>query len=70
MSATIQLDDCPILLWVARSDVLEFSEIPGTPVTTVPDTPGEVLSVSGVVGRRSAPPFHTKGVHIRQSRLW
>jgi hypothetical protein len=69
MSATIQLDDFPIPLWVPRSDVLEFSELPGTPVTTVPDTPGEVLSVSGVVGRRSAPPFLTKGVHIRQTRL-
>lgn len=69
MSGTIQLDDCPILLWVARSDVLEFSEMSGTPVTRVPATPGEVLSVSGVVGRRSAPPFSYEGRPHRQTRL-
>ena len=61
----MQLDDRSLLLWVARSDVLKCSELPGTPVTTVPDTPGEVLSLSGLVGRRRLT-FLTKGV-IRQS---
>ena len=69
MSATMQLDDRPLLLWVARSDVLEFSELPGTPMTTVNDTPGDSLCAAGVLSSRSAPPFYTKSVPTRPSRL-
>ena len=65
----MQLDDRPLLLWVARSDVLEFSELAGTPITTVNDTPGDFLCASGVSGCRSAPPFYTKSVHLRPPRL-
>jgi hypothetical protein len=69
MSATLQFDDRPVLLWVARNDVLTFPELPGGPAAGVPDTPGEGLPAAGLAGHRSSASVHATGMRIRQATL-